>query len=153
MNGTPLPHNLDAEAAVIGVCLRHPDLTADVVGRISTTDFYSPKHQEIWTAIADVEHNDVPHDVLIVADWLNRRGKLEACGGVLALSELVDAPPHISNLSYYVDIVLEASARRQLHALGATISALAVQLDLDHQELRERVRDVMKGWLDDAHLG
>lgn len=59
MDGSPLdqrklPHNIEAEQAVIGGLLHENDWYAKAAQIVSSSDFYDPIHQEIFAIIADL---------------------------------------------------------------------------------------------------
>jgi len=84
-----LPHNLSAEASVLGgVLLRRAALDAPAVAALEVPDFYGPKHQAVWMAMRNLEATSQPIDPITVEVELQRLGKLDAVGGLAFLGEL-----------------------------------------------------------------
>lgn len=113
-NGDPFdvshvpPHDSAAESAVLG---------AMAVGRdderLSATHFYVESHRKMFRAIADMRGEGTPVDGVTVAHELQRRGELEAVGGVAAILRILDAPPEADRIGYYAEIVLDHWQRRR----------------------------------------
>ena len=58
MDKTP-PHDMTAEASVLGAILIRPDYREQVAEIISPSDFYRPHHAKVYQAILDVETPDM----------------------------------------------------------------------------------------------
>ncbi len=116
-----LPHNLDAEASVLGgVLLRNEILTQ--LDTIEVEDFYSLKHQIVFAAMRALEAAAKPIDVVTVENEIEKVGKLEAVGGVAFLGELALRVPTPDNVMSYADIVQEKSTARKLIKASSEIS-------------------------------
>ena len=46
-----MPHNLDAEAALLGCILIDGDIQSDLLEQLKEEDFYQPSHQDIFLAM------------------------------------------------------------------------------------------------------
>ncbi len=80
-NVTPLrhapQHNLHAERALIGAVLREPERAPQLLELVDPDDFYDPRHEQIWNAIAHVSTADgLSPDVSLVTARLARTGEL-----------------------------------------------------------------------------
>ena len=84
------PHNLEAEASVLGAMLVDPRAVAIVTPLLNPIDFYKPAHFTICGAIYDVAQ-DARADAVAVADYMARMGWLEEAGGRSYLVELMSA--------------------------------------------------------------
>jgi replicative DNA helicase len=115
-----LPHNLSAEASVLGgVLLRRAALDEPAVAALEVPDFYGPKHQAVWMAMRNLEATSQPIDPITVEVELARLGKLDAVGGLAALGELMLAPPSVERAGDYARIVARLAVRRRvIVALG-----------------------------------
>ena len=60
-----LPHNLDAEACVLGGVLLGGRMSA-AVRHLRDRDFLDPKHQAIWSAFRAIDSRHEPIDVVTV---------------------------------------------------------------------------------------
>lgn len=120
------PHNLDAEASVLGAML----LSADAIGVVSESgltpgDFYRPAHQHIFDAIRSLYTTGEPIDSVTVAEALRRAALLDEVGGAEALNELQNATPAISGAKHYAKIVADTSMLRRMIRAASDIAELA----------------------------
>ena len=120
------PHNLDAEASVLGAML----LSTDAVGAVSETglvpsDFYRPANQHIFDAIRALYTTGEPIDTVTVADVLRRGRLLDDAGGAESLHELQNATPAISSARHYAKIVQDTAILRRLIRAAGDIAELA----------------------------
>lgn len=78
-----LPANLEAERHMLGQCI----LDGKLVNReLSTTDFYLHGHQQIWSAICELDENGAEIDALTISELLKENGVKQI--SVPQLSEL-----------------------------------------------------------------
>lgn len=125
MNTQELPHNLDSEKAVLGSVLMNRDRIAEVAPWLTPEMFYSHKHADIYAAMLHLFGQRTPPDTRTVSDELKRRGQLDRIGGIVYISDLVDAVPTSSHIVYYAKQVESAAFRRQLIATSGKTAALA----------------------------
>lgn len=113
-----------AEQHVIGGLLLNP-MAVDKVGDILTArDFSSRNHGRIYSAVADLAANGEGIDVFTVSDLLEKRGELNAVGGLAKLGEMVKSVPGTANIEHYARVVRNASLERQLLAATSEIAEL-----------------------------
>lgn len=137
-----LPHNLDAEASLIGAILLSPHALADIAAvGLTPQDFYKATHQFVFAAIAALAAAGEPIDAVTVAQKLRRDGLLDQVGGPTALLDIQSSTPAISNAGRYARIVAEDALRRRAIVLAADLSAAA----MNGHEPRELVRFVRDG--------
>ena len=117
-----LPHNLDAEASVLGgVLLRNEVLS--LLDKLEQDDFYDPRHQAIFSAMEVLENGSRPIDEVTLEAQLQQMGKLEAVGGLAYLSQLALRVPTTENVVHYASIVRELHAARRLMLAASEITA------------------------------
>lgn len=109
-----MPHNTDAEAALLGCIIIDGDIQSDVLETLREEDFYSEQHREILTAMKTVYGGRKPVDVVTLTDCLERSGKLERAGGLAYLTELAQIVPSAANYKQYLDILRRDSINRAL---------------------------------------
>jgi len=109
------PNNPDAEMAVLGGCL-HGDKVAlsQAVEILSPTDFYKEAHKIIYDAICYLFGNAQIVDMITVADYLTKQGKIDKVGGCYYITELMNRVPSTANIQYHCKIVKDCSVVRQL---------------------------------------
>jgi replicative DNA helicase len=120
------PHNLEAEASLIGALLLSKDaLVAVAETGVVAGDFYKPAHQHLFEAIRVLASAGEPVDAVTVAEELRRNGLLSELGGVGLLLELQAATPAVSNAARYARIVQDTALLRRLIAVSSDIAELA----------------------------
>lgn len=108
-----LPHNLDAEASILGGIL----LRNEILGLLDTLEidsFYDNRHKVVFSAIRTLQAKSHPIDVVTLEAEIERQGKLEAIGGVAFLGELAMRVPTPDNVEAYAEIVNEKAVSRQV---------------------------------------
>ena len=112
------PYSTKAEQSVLGALMLNNDAWFDVADVLTAADFYGPRHQLVFEAIAALAGDRQPLDAVTVLTRLESVGLLEKVGGVSYLAELIDGTPGASNVAAYAQIVRElADIRRRLSAL------------------------------------
>ncbi|MBA3538955.1 MAG: replicative DNA helicase, partial [Deltaproteobacteria bacterium] len=133
-----LPHNLDAEASVLGgIILRNEVLSQ--LDTIEVEDFYDHRHQVVFQAIRNLEAVAKPIDVVTLEVEIEKAGKLDAIGGIAYLGELTLRVPTADNTVVYADIVTEKHQARKLMLASGEI------LERGYEDGLE-----IKDYLDDA---
>lgn len=109
-----MPHNLEAEQAVLGCILIDNQAQSDILTMLATDDFYSEAHQQIYTSMIKIYQRSIPVDFITLADQLEKDKKIEKVGGIEYVTFLTNAVPSAANFKYYADIVKASSVRRKL---------------------------------------
>ncbi len=136
-NRKQLPHNLDAERAVLGCMLSTQAALARSTDTLTADDFYSAAHREIFSAIVRLTERSPNVDLLMACEELERTGMLEAVGSVEYVSDLPRTVPSTANLDTYIAIVETKSMLRALVQAGNLISNKALGAAEDAQEIVE----------------
>lgn len=126
-----IPHDLEAEASLLGAMLLSRDAIATALETCSESDFYKPVHATVFAAISSLYGRGDPSDPVTVADELRRAGKLEEVGGAAFLVELQAATPTISNVARYARIVEEHALLRRLISVAQGVADLAYEIPED----------------------
>lgn len=108
------PKDIEAEQAVLGSIIEYNELADDIIGIITYKDFYSESHQHIFKAIIELSEENKPIDEILIADKLKENEKLEGCGGMAYIIELVDCAPSSGNIVYYAHIIKDHSILRDI---------------------------------------
>jgi replicative DNA helicase len=117
------PHNLEAEAAVLGAALLNNTAFNVAATRISASDFYAWKHRYIWESMLRLSKAGEPIDSVTVGNDLIKSGNLEKCGGVMALEGLTEAVATVANVAHYATIIArKAALRRVIYAAQSIVS-------------------------------
>jgi replicative DNA helicase len=127
------PHLLEAERAVLGVALVHPDRVFDVLEAVRPAHFFRDAHRKICQAIVDVSARGQVVDTLTVRDQLHARGLVEDVGGPAYIASLADGIPHSTNVEAYAAIVREQALLR-----GVKEAATAMLQDASRDDAEAR---------------
>ena len=149
------PHNLDAEASLLGAMLLSKDAIGAAAERgVTPGDFYKPGHQHIHDAIQSLNVAGEPVDVVTVSDKLQRANLLETIGGIDYLVELQNRTPAVSSADRYARIVRETALLRGLIGAASEIAEIAygqpenIEQALDQAE--SRIFDVAQNQVSDT---
>ncbi len=134
LDGKLPPHNLDAEASVLGALLLEQSAFSRVSEIISADDFYLKKHQDIFRAIVNLSVNQIPIDLVSVTDQLLKDGTLESIGGESYITSLVKPVFSTPFLENHAHIILEKSLSRKLIALSSELLRNAYDSSIDVKE-------------------
>jgi replicative DNA helicase len=120
---TMQPHDLDAEASVLGAMIASPqalEIAADMLGD-DGGHFYRAANRTAYRAMMKMRGRGDEVDPVTLSAELGRLGELEKVGGKAALHTFVAIVPAVANVAHYAEIVREASLRRQLMRAGYEI--------------------------------
>ncbi|MEE2768853.1 MAG: replicative DNA helicase [Actinomycetota bacterium] len=108
------PHNIEAEASLLGAMLLSRDAIADALEVVRVEHFYKPSHGHVFEAICGLYSAGEPADPITVAEALTRANLLDAIGGPGTLIELQATTPATSSASKYAGIIQEHATLRRL---------------------------------------
>src|SRR5215467_9699122 len=113
MSRRVLPHNLDAEASILGGILLRNEVLVQL-DTLEVEDFYDHRHKVVFQAIRNLEATSKPIDVVTLENEIAKVGKLEAIGGIAFLGELALRVPTADNVLAYTEIVQDKHQARKL---------------------------------------
>ena len=132
-----LPHNLDAEASILGgVILRNEVLLN--LENLELDDFYDHRHKVVFEAVRNLEAVAKPIDVVTLENEILKGGKLDAIGGIAFLGELALRVPTADNVVAYTEIVRDHSQARKLILASTEITEKGFE---DGLEVRDYLDD------------
>jgi replicative DNA helicase len=120
-----MPHNRDAEEALLGSVLINPEAFLDVAQFLMVEDFYIHRNQWIWQAFVALNERRSPIDVLTVTEELAQHDQLIETGGTAYLTSLASKVPTSMNAEAYGRIIEDYSIRRKLLASANEVARLA----------------------------
>lgn len=138
-----LPHDIEAEEAVIGSLLIDSDSFLQVSHLIKPEDFYREKNRLCFAATTDLFQRSEAIDQVTLARELQRTGQLENVGGMAYLSHLVSVTPTSTHAEYYAQLVSRTSVMRRLINAGGRISALGYADTADVETTLRQAEDVL----------
>jgi replicative DNA helicase len=120
-----IPHNREAEEAVVGAVLINPEVYYDLAQFLQPEDFYIVRHRWIWEAFTRLHEKRIPVDFLTVSEELESAGQLGEIGGPAYLTALLNQVPTSLHAEAYGRMVEAAAIRRRLLTSANTIATLA----------------------------
>ena len=122
--GRTLPHNEDAERAVLGSILLNANSLETAMELVSPSDFYHTGHRVLFAAfIAYSDSNPLKTlDLISIIDFLKSRDELEQCGGVAYISSLTENVSTTASVGVHSQIIHALSLRRQYILLSNEFS-------------------------------
>ena len=118
-----LPHNIEAEQAVLSAMIIKKDAIAEAVEILTGDDFYRESHRLAFLAIEELFTAGEPVDIITLTESLRKKEQLDAVGGVSFVTALANFVPTAANIVYHAKIVREkAQLRRLIDAATAIVS-------------------------------
>lgn len=117
------PYNSQAEQAILGILLIHPESMSELVGLLSPTDFYTNGHDCIYRSMLEVYETHGTFDIISINDALLKAGELKSIGepgnkgNQYLLSIQSAAPAGYKRISDYGKLINNHSKLRQLISL------------------------------------
>jgi len=128
----PLPHNKEAEAAVLaGILLRNEALN-DVITLIDEEAFYVPGYKAVFRAMVKLADRGQPLDPVTLEHQLRATDELGLVGGLEGLGKLADRYASSHHVANHAELVRQTSSVRKLVQVSQEIA----------EEGREGVEDV-----------
>ena len=110
-----LPHNTEAEKAVLGAMIRSTSKVSEAVAKLDVDDFFpeNENHRVIFNAIYNLYNRGEAIDPQTITNELINSKELEVSGAPEYLMELADAVVTFENFDSYVKIVQDQSILRK----------------------------------------
>jgi replicative DNA helicase len=137
------PHDIDAEEAVIGSLLVDGTAIYKIATFLQSADFYGERNSLVYGACHTLYERNEPIDQITVAQELDRKGKLEACGGAAYLSHLISICPTSLDIEHHAQIVYRLSVMRRLIEAAGQIANIGYQADPDVDASLARAGDIL----------
>jgi len=111
-----VPHNLEAERALLGSVLLDNSALNVALELISKDDFFSEAHRTAFEKMLDLSERNRAIDTVTLSEELSKEGLLEKAGGAAYLAALTDGVPigSAAAVSEYSRIVKDKSVVRRL---------------------------------------
>jgi replicative DNA helicase len=130
-----LPHNLEAERAVIGAVLLDGSVIHHALEYLDERAFFRDAHRRIFEKMRRLFERGQAIDFITVNDELGRTGELDDVGGPAYVASLVDGLPHGVNVADYARIVKEKATLRALITAANQMLATAYEAERDAAEI------------------
>ena len=110
----PLPHNKEAEAAVLGGVLLRNEALNDIVSIVGEDDFYVPAHRAVFRAMIKLADRGQPIDIVTLEHQLRAAEELALVGGLEGLGKLAERYASSHNIGAHAELVRQSAAVRNL---------------------------------------
>lgn len=131
MNFNKVPHSTEAEQSVLGSIILEPQLINLVSKRITKEHFYKEAHKTIYESMLSVHSQGQKIDIILLIEELKKDGYLEAVGGIGYITSLSTIVPTVSNIEYYLDMLIDKNSRRVSMSLLNSLSDKLLNEDLE----------------------
>ncbi len=138
-----IPFNLEGEMGILNCIFIDPITINECIDQIEVNDFYDTKNQDIYSALVDIHKAGLKCDVEVLISELNKEGKYQSVGGIDYINSILNYNYSTSNLDSYINVVKDASIRRNTIRKLAELSkegydsskSISEYLDLVEQEV------------------
>ncbi|RME01812.1 MAG: hypothetical protein D6814_00800 [Calditrichaeota bacterium] len=131
-----LPHNVEAERAVLGSLLIDSECIYRVEPLLKPESFWHERHGVIYKAILRLFARRTSIDLLTLVDELKAGGELEEVGGEAYLVDLIRDTPTSAHAVHYARVVTQHAVRRRLVMAAGELAKLAHEGEYEHLGLR-----------------
>ena len=135
----PLPHNKEAEAAVLAGILLRNEALSDVVTLIDEEAFYVPAYKAVFRAMNKLADRGQPIDPVTLEHQLRQTDELGLVGGLEGLGKISDRYASSHHVAHHAELVRQTASIRRLVQTASDIA----------DEGREGVEDVSE-FIDNA---
>ena len=139
-----VPNSKEAEQAVLSAMFLSKSALDKVFETIDESAFYYDNNRNIFLALKSLYENNVPIDMTTVSNELKNKNLLESIGGVIYLTEVMNAEATAANIEYYLKIVVDDSLRRRLIDVSNEVNQLGYNTEKEVAEtLDEAERKIL----------
>ncbi len=135
--GQVLPNNTGAEQSVLGAAMMKLEPLAAMMALLKRDDFYDPRHQLIFEAIAALNEAQKPCDILTVTNQLIASGTIGRAGGREYVASLPGQVPFVENYDVYIQVVNDLSVKRRVILSLDGVIDLCFSSDQEAEQLIE----------------
>ena len=113
------PWDLDAEMAVLGSILLHPDVCDDLVLVLRSDDFYDDANRKLYQHMIAMFESGRKVDTTLLVNQLRSSGDLELIGGAAYLAKLANSVGNVGHAEYYAEIIRDKAVLRKFDSEGS----------------------------------
>ena len=118
MELTNIPHNNEAEKALLGSLMMRPKDLYSIMGKVPTDAFYEPINGKIYTAMKSLLVKNMPIDLVTVTTELRN---IKAGVDIDYINGLLVSVPLSNRAEYYAKIVMKNHTLRNLMIIGYSL--------------------------------
>lgn len=114
INGLVIPHDTNAEKALIGAILKDEDVLGDVESIVYSADFYNKQLGQIYDVMQELSDEKTAIDIVTVTSRLKEKGVPEEVTSIDFIRNILESVPVSANARVYAQIVKESALRRNV---------------------------------------
>ena len=138
-----LPNHNSAEQSVLGTIFLDPKRIVHAIDKLTVDDFFDMKHQLIYKAMIQVHQDNLSIDFTSVMSKLEQTQNLAQVGGLDYIIELSEFVPSAAHFDTHIDLVLDASLKRQVIEVTGLITQDGYQTELDATEYISKAEEMI----------
>ncbi len=138
-----LPHDIDAEEAVIGSLLLDGESLSRIAHLLKPEDFYRERNRFCYESCLALFQRSEGINQITVAHDLALREQLDQVGGMAYLSHLVSIVPSPVHIEYYSGIISLTSTQRRLIDAASNIAEIGYHGEPDAELVLSRAEEVL----------
>ncbi len=147
-----LPHNLEAEQALLGALLINNTAAEKVQGFLFPEHFFEPVHGRIYEAIVKLVERGQTADPIKLKPYFKDDPALEDVGGASYIVRLAGSAPTIFNPEDYARTIYDLALRRDLIEISEKMMTTAYDSPID-SSASEQIEEAEKDLFNLAELG
>lgn len=121
------PCNLDAERSVLRAAFVDNNVVDEALAEVKAEDFYAENHRLTFAAMVELHNAGRQFDAILLADELDRLGRLDQIGGREFLIELFSdrLASEVFHVRYHARLIREAAQRYRVIQAAQDLEAAA----------------------------
>ena len=132
-----LPHNLEAEQAVLGSMLIDQNCIKDVMDKLQPSDFYLQQNRDIFETMYTMFSYSRPIDPVTVVGEMQKNGTFDENTTRNYIIQLMDITPTSANVMEYVALVRGKSLLRNVATAAGEITSMVREGSGDPEDVLE----------------
>ncbi len=138
------PHDIEAEASVIGSIIIDGDSLVKISGFLQSSDFFNEAHEMCYQSCIEMLENGVAIDETTLGDFLESEGRLSKVeGGRGYLAHMVSQVPTHLHIEYYARVVHRTATHRRLISAANDIAKIGFQNSQDVDDALNQAEDIL----------
>lgn len=121
--------DLSTEQAILGSCLIDNDAFVSTAEMIVPEDFYKDEHIKIYQVMLGMLKKNINIDLVTITVELKEKGIFDKMGGVTYLTHLINSVPTSKNISFYNNIIFNASQKRKQRSLLEKVERGKIEIE------------------------
>ena len=111
-----LPHNAEAEAAILGSIIVNNELISEAVEMLRPEDFYVPAHRKIFSAMLSLFERNSLITAILIGEEISKEATIESIGGLSFIIGLTYLVMPTTSIAHYAKVVRGKALSRQMIA-------------------------------------